>query len=92
VFIGAGTVQADGWADPRGMFQAEVAASPVYQLLGKRGLGTDSFPLLGKPVMSGNLAFREHMEGHTAAPNWPTFLEFAARFLHTAASSAYASR
>lgn len=92
VFIGAGTVQADGWADPRGMFKAEAAASGVYQLLGKRGLGTDSFPLLGKPVITGNLAFREHMQGHTAAPNWPTFLDFASRFLHTAPTNIYASR
>ena len=33
VFITGGTQ--DQWADPRGQFLAEVAAGPVYRLLGK---------------------------------------------------------
>lgn len=81
VFIGAGSIKGDGWADPKGMFLAEVAASPVYALLGKRGLMTDQFPPVGTAVVSGNLGFREHPEGHTPAPNWPVFLDFASRFL-----------
>ena len=49
VFIGGGSTAGDGyanpkgdaWADPQGMFLAEVAAGPVYTLLGKDGVGDD---------------------------------------------------
>jgi hypothetical protein len=27
------------------------------------------------------VAFRQHSAGHTDVPNWPTFLDFAARHL-----------
>jgi hypothetical protein len=30
---------------------------------------------------SGDLAFRQHEYGHTPAPNWPTFIQFAGRYL-----------
>ena len=36
--------QEDPWADPRGEFISAVAASPVYELLGKKGLGTGAMP------------------------------------------------
>ncbi len=81
VFIGAGATQGDGWVDARGMFMAEVAAGPVYGLLGKKGLGTDQFPPITTPVIDGTLGFRQHTEGHTPLPNWPTFILFAERFL-----------
>jgi hypothetical protein len=32
--------------------------------------------------MNGDLAFRQHSGGHTPGPNWPTFLDFASRYLH----------
>jgi hypothetical protein len=80
VFIGAGSAEGDGWADARGMFLAEVAAGPVYQLLGKKGLGTDKFPPMGTALIDGDLGFRQHSEGHTQLPNWPTFLEFASKY------------
>ena len=90
LFIGAGATQGDGWVDARGMFLAEVAASPVYQLLGKPGLGTSEFPPVNTGILGGQLAFRQHSQGHTPAPNWPAFLEFAQR--HFAALPATASR
>ena len=71
----------DAWADPRGMFLAEVAAGPVYKLLGKKDLGTTEFPPVGTALVSGDLAFRQHPGGHTPAPNWHYFLEFASRYL-----------
>jgi len=80
LFIGAGAPeQGDAWVDPRGMFMATVAASPVYRLLGKRALDTTEFPPIETPLTSGELAYRQHAGGHTSGPNWPTFLDFAAR-------------
>ncbi len=81
VFISGGATQGDGWVDARGMFMATAAASPVYDLLGKKGLGTDVFPPIQTALISGDLGFRQHTGGHTPAPNWPTFIEFASRYL-----------
>jgi hypothetical protein len=81
LFIGAGNpAQGDAWVDPRGMFMAAVAASPVYRLLGKRALDTAEFPPIETPLTAGELAYRQHAGGHTSYPNWPTFLDFAARY------------
>ena len=80
VFISGGE-KGDGWVDIIGMFKATAGASPVYELLGKKGLGTDVFPGLEKPLIDGDVAFRQHSGGHTAAPNWPTFIGFASRYL-----------
>jgi hypothetical protein len=81
LFIGAGATAGDGWADARGMFLAEAGADPVYRLLGKKGLGTETFPPIETALISGDLGFRQHSGGHTPAPNWPTFLTFAQRYL-----------
>jgi hypothetical protein len=81
LFIGAGApAQGDAWVDPRGMFMASVAATPAWRLLGKRGLDVSEFPPIETPLTSGELAYRQHAGGHTSGPNWPTFLEFAARY------------
>lgn len=81
VFISAGTTKhGDGWVDARGMFMAEAAAGPVYDLLGAKGLGTSKFPPTGTALLSGDLAFRQHHDGHSDLPNWPVFLKFASRY------------
>jgi hypothetical protein len=81
LFIGAGNpAQGDAWVDPRGMFMATVAASPVYRLLGKRALDSTEFPPIETLLTTGELAYRQHAGGHTSGPNWPTFLDFAARY------------
>ena len=87
VFIGAGATQGDGWVDARGMFMATVAAAPVYRLLGKKDLGTNQFPPIGTALIGGDLAFRQHEDGHFPGPNWPTFLKFASRYLKRAVPS-----
>jgi endo-1,4-beta-D-glucanase Y len=84
VFISGGATQGDGWVDAKGMFMAAAAASPVYQLLGRRGLGTTDFPPIETPLIEGDVAFRQHSGGHTPAPNWPTFIAFAGRYLSPA--------
>ncbi|MDD5381812.1 MAG: acetylxylan esterase [Phycisphaerae bacterium] len=85
VFISAGATNGDGWVDAKGMFMAAAAAGPVYKLLGKNDLGTAAFPPIGTPLIDGNIAFRQHTGGHTPAPNWPTFLTFAQRYLKSPA-------
>ncbi len=84
VFIGAGALitdpqyaPGDAWQDAQGMFIAAVAASPVWNLLGAKGLGTSTFPPVNTLIDSGDVAFRQHQYGHTPAPNWPYFIEFA---------------
>ena len=80
IFIGAGA-NGDNWVDPKGMFMAEVAASPVYKLLGKEGIGATAMPRTGTLLAKGALAFRQHEQGHTMEPNWPFFLNFAQKYL-----------
>jgi hypothetical protein len=81
LFIGAGNpAQGDAWVDPRGMFMSAVAASPVYRLLGKRALDSTEFPPIETALTTGELAYRQHAGGHTSGPNWPLFLDFAARY------------
>ncbi|MBT9333108.1 alpha/beta hydrolase [Paracidobacterium acidisoli] len=84
VFIGGGALitdpeyaPGDAWQDAQGMFIAATAASPAWKLLGYEGLGTAKFPPMGTLIDSGRIAFRQHQYGHTPAPNWPYFLEFA---------------
>ena len=79
VFISGGATAGDGWVDAKGMFMAAVAAGPVYRLLGRKDLGTTEFPPIGTPLVDGDIAFRQHTSGHTDGPNWPYFLDFAAR-------------
>lgn len=80
VFIGCGE-KGDGWVDPRGMFMAAVEAAPVYRLLGKKDMGTTEYPGVENGLLDGEIAFRQHRGGHTPAPNWPHFLEYASRYL-----------
>src|SRR5271170_6632192 len=82
VFISSGSQQVEGgWVDAKGMFLGAVGAGPVYKLLGKKDLGTTEFPPIETALIDGDIAFRQHSGGHTTGPNWPTFLEFAGRYL-----------
>ncbi len=81
VFLSAGATKGDGWVDAKGTFLAGVGAGPVYQLLGKKGLGTTEFPPIDTPLTDGEVAFRQHSAGHIDGPNWPSFLTFASRYV-----------
>lgn len=84
-FISYGASEGPGaegkWVDQRGSFMAAVAAGPVYRLLGKKDLGTSVFPPVDTALIDGELAWRQHSGGHTTGPNWPTFIEFASRYI-----------
>jgi hypothetical protein len=82
VFISSGAQEGDGWVDARGMFMAAVGAGPVYRLLGKRDLGTTTFPPIETTLIDGDVAYRQHGGGHTPGPNWPVFLTFAERYFN----------
>jgi hypothetical protein len=84
VFISSGSQQVEGgWVDAKGMFLGAVGAGPVYKLLGKKDLGTADLPPMETALIDGDIAFRQHTGGHTAGPNWPTFLTFARRYINT---------
>ena len=90
LFIGGGALitdpqyaPGDAWQDAQGMFIAASLASPVWELLGHKGLGTTTFPPMNTLVDSGDIAWRQHPYGHTPAPNWPYFIDFASRYLKT---------
>jgi hypothetical protein len=81
VFISGGATKGDGWVDAKGMFLAAAGASPVYELLGAKGLGATEFPPMLTGLTSGALAFRQHKEGHTPVPNWPYFIDWAVNYM-----------
>ena len=88
VYISCGSPEVEGrWVDDEGQFMAEAAAQPVYSLLGKKGLGTSKMPPMGTSLADGDLAFRQHEDGHTVGPNWPYFLKFAQRYFDTDAET-----
>jgi hypothetical protein len=88
-FISYGVVPGDpNWVDARGSFMAAVLAGPAYRLLGKKDLGTrgdyltDIMPGVNT-LIGGELAWRQHSGGHTNVPNFPTFFEWAGRYIST---------
>jgi (4-O-methyl)-D-glucuronate---lignin esterase len=82
VFISGGTT--DQWSDPVGEFLAEVAAGPVYELLGRKGLGVAALPPLDTPVVGGDLGWHYHTGGHAATPgDWNAFLQFLTKYFRT---------
>ncbi len=82
VFISSGSPNVEGrWVDAKGMFLGAVYAGPVYRLLGKKDLGTTEMPPEQTALIDGEIAFRQHNGGHTTGPNWPTFIQWASRYL-----------
>jgi hypothetical protein len=71
----------DSWVDAKGTFLAGAGASKVYELLGKKGLGTSEYPPMETLLATGDVAFRQHSSGHTDQPNWPYFLDFASQHM-----------
>jgi hypothetical protein len=91
IFIGGGiSEQGEAWTDPYGQYLTAAAASPIYELLGKKGLVMDDamdyngkkipMPVTDKAYLSGDIAYRRHHEGHVAAPNYPAFKEFILKY------------
>ncbi|HSY37284.1 MAG TPA: hypothetical protein VK814_16140 [Acidobacteriaceae bacterium] len=70
------------WLDQRGSYMATVAASPVFTLLGVKGLGVDEdyhtakMPPVNDGLLDGHLAWRQDDGGHTDAPNMKYFIQW----------------
>ncbi len=74
----------DTWADPRGEYASAYHASPVYQLLGKRGLTSEKLPPLGEPILDGNVGYHVREGGHSVELyDWRRFMDFADRHLQS---------
>lgn len=75
------------WLDHKGSFMATVAASPVWTLLGAKGLSPmkdyspENMPPVNTGLLDGQLAWRQHDGGHTDAPNMKYFLQWADKFI-----------
>ncbi len=74
------------WGDPRGEFLGAAGAQPVYRLLGKKDLGTTEMPAPNVALISGDLAYFDHVGAHMDMPDWPVFLEFASKYLKAPAA------
>jgi hypothetical protein len=70
------TGDTDYWSDPKGEFLAAVAAGPVYELLGKKGLETDVWPNAGTPILH-DLGYYMHSGSHGTLPaDFDIFIKF----------------
>ena len=76
-----GTEPGDTWQDYEGAYLSMITASPVWKLLGKKGLITnDPKPIMDSAYIQGDLAFRWHHEGHFDSPDWPSFWRFSVKY------------
>lgn len=71
------------WLDQQGSYMAAVAAGSVYKLLGVKDLGVSNdynkemMPPVNTPMLDGNLAWRQHDQGHEDHANMKWFIKWA---------------
>ncbi len=75
VYIASATE--DKWADPEGEFLACVHAGPVYELLGKKGVGTIEFPKPDTPLQTGHIGYHLRTGKHNLVEyDWDRYMDF----------------
>lgn len=71
------SAEEDLWADPKGEFLSCVGASPVYNLLGMKGLPASELPPVNSPVI-GTIGYHIRTGGHgVTLYDWQQYLDFA---------------
>jgi len=72
----------DLWADPRGEFLSAKYATPVYRLLGLKGLEADKMPALNSPIHEGRIGYHIRTGRHGLTEyDWQQYLDFADKCL-----------
>jgi (4-O-methyl)-D-glucuronate---lignin esterase len=72
------SAEGDQWSDPKGEFLGAANASPVWQLFGKKGIGTTEMPGLHQPV-GDNVRYHVRAGKHDVTEyDWEQYLKFAA--------------
>ena len=72
----------DLWADPKGEFLSCVFASPVYELLGKKGFPAKDMPELSQPV-TGTIAYHIRPGKHNVTLyDWQSYMDFAKQYFN----------
>jgi len=71
----------DRWADPRGEFLAAVAASPVWNLFGREGIGAREYPPVGQAVGDWVVYHVRAGKHDLLAEDWEQFARLASRKL-----------
>lgn len=80
VFLNGGAQ--DSWSDPYGTYLTGKSVSPVYELLGKKGVVmNDKWPVEDKEYLDGDVGYRNHIGGHTDILDWPAFFKFASKYI-----------
>jgi dipeptidyl aminopeptidase/acylaminoacyl peptidase len=77
------SAEEDLWADPKGEFLSAVHAGPVYELLGKKSLGTNQRPPTEAPI---HAAIGHHIRrgGHDVTDyDWTQWMNFADKHLRS---------
>ncbi len=75
------------WVDQQGSYMAAVAAGRVFRLLGAKDLGVGDdyqhaeMPPIDSGLLEGELAWRQHDQGHTDVPNVRYFIAWADRWM-----------
>lgn len=70
----------DQWADPRSEFLSCAAVTPVYELLGEKGLVCDSLPETGDAFHEGSVGYHLRPGTHyLGREDWKLFMEYRRR-------------
>ncbi|MCU1237644.1 MAG: putative acetyl xylan esterase [Candidatus Solibacter sp.] len=72
------SAEGDQWSDPKGEFLGAANASPVWELFGRKGIGTMEMPGLHQPV-GDNVRYHIRAGKHDVTEyDWEQYLKFAA--------------